>query len=152
MLQADIPGAVFLDLFSGSGGIGIEALSRGAEKGYFIDSSAEAVSCIQQNLAFTKLRDRAIVLRQDVCGALRSIREERMDIIFMDPPYGSGLERSALEVLGSMPFVTGDTLIVVEASLDTDFSWLGELGFSLERDKRYKTNRHAFIRLSSSEF
>lgn len=146
MLQTKIPGALFLDLFSGSGGIGIEALSRGAKTAYFIDNSAEAVSCIQQNLNFTKLQDRAIVLRQDVCGALGGIHEKEADIIFLDPPYNGGLERSVLTALAGMPYVTENTLIVVEASLDTDFSWLEELGFFLERDKRYKTNRHAFIR------
>ena len=52
ILQADIPGCVFADLFSGSGGIGIEALSRGAAKAYFVDYSPAAISCIQQNLAF----------------------------------------------------------------------------------------------------
>lgn len=146
MLQAEIPGAVFLDLFSGSGGIGIEALSRGAKKAYFIDNSAEAVSCIQQNLNFTKLLNRAIVLRQDVCGALGGIREEEADVVFLDPPYNGGLERIVLTVLAGMSYITENTLIVVEASLETDFSWLEELGFFLDRDKRYKTNRHAFIR------
>lgn len=146
MLQADIPGAVFLDLFSGSGGIGIEALSRGAKKAYFVDNSSEAVSCIQKNLIFTKLQDRAIVLRQDACGAVGGIREENVDIIFLDPPYHSGLERSVLAMLAGTPYVTESTLMIVEASLDTDFSWLEEYGFYLEKDKRYKTNRHAFIR------
>ncbi|MCM1025939.1 MAG: 16S rRNA (guanine(966)-N(2))-methyltransferase RsmD [Roseburia sp.] len=146
MLQPEIPGAVFLDLFSGSGGIGIEALSRGAKKAYFIDHAAEAVSCIQQNLLFTKLQDRAIVVRQDVCGSLSGIREKAADVIFLDPPYRSDLERSVLAVLRGMPYVTEDTLIVIEASLDTDFSWLEESGFCLIKDKRYKTNRHAFVK------
>ena len=62
MLQAYIPGAVFVDLFSGSGGIGIEALSRGAKKAYFIENAPKAIACIRQNLTFTKMEDRAIVL------------------------------------------------------------------------------------------
>lgn len=146
MLQADVPGALFIDLFSGSGGIGIEALSRGAGKAYFVDQSPAAVSCIRQNLLFTKMQDRAIVLKQDACSALSGIREKRADIIFLDPPYHSGYEKNVLELLSRMPYVTSDTLVVVEASLDTDFSWLCGLGYYMEKDKRYKTNRHAFIR------
>lgn len=146
MLQPDIPGAVFVDLFSGSGAIGIEALSRGAAKAYFVDNMPKAVACIQQNLTFTKTENRAIVLKQDVCAALHGIREEAADIIFMDPPYGCDQEKNALAVLAEMPYVTQDTRIIVETSLRTDFSYLEELGFYMEKDKRYKTNRHVFLR------
>ncbi len=62
MLQTYIPGCVFVDMFSGSGGIGIEALSRGAKKAYFIENAPKAISCIEQNLSLSKFTDRAIVL------------------------------------------------------------------------------------------
>ena len=61
MLQTYIPDAVFVDMFSGSGGIGIEALSRGARKAYFIENAPKALSCIQDYLAFSKFTERAIV-------------------------------------------------------------------------------------------
>lgn len=146
MLQADIPGAVFVDLFSGSGAIGIEALSRGAQKAYFVDNSPRAIACIQQNLTFTKTANRAIVLKQDVCSALNSIRETQADIVFMDPPYGCGHEKSVLALLRGMKYVTENTLIIVETSLETDFSYLEQMGFRVEKEKRYKTNRHMFLR------
>ncbi len=146
MLQSDLKGAVFLDCFSGSGGIGIEALSRGAEKSYFIDNSPKAFACIQQNLSFTKLADRAIVIKQDVCSALSGISEEAADIIFLDPPYARGLEKNVLSLLRDMRYVKADTLIIVEAALDTDFSYLKEFCFEMVKDKRYKTNRHVFIK------
>lgn len=145
MMQWDIPGCVFVDLFSGSGGIGIEALSRGARKAYFVDNAPNAVSCIQQNLAFTKMQEHAIVLKQDVCSALGSIREESVHIIFMDPPYESGQERAALAILQRMPYLTQDTIVIIEASLREDFSWVADLGFSVRREKCYKTNKHVFI-------
>lgn len=145
MLQGDIPGSVFVDLFSGSGAIGIEALSRGAVKAYFVDNSPKAVSCIQQNLTFTKTEDRAIVLKQDVGSALSSICEKKVDIIFMDPPYNCGHEKNVLAMLRGMRYVTEETMIIVEASLETDFSYLEELGFFIVKDKHYKTNRHVFI-------
>ncbi|MCM1190914.1 MAG: 16S rRNA (guanine(966)-N(2))-methyltransferase RsmD [Butyrivibrio sp.] len=146
MLQPDIPGAVFVDLFSGSGAIGIEALSRGAERAYFVDNSPKALACIQQNLTFTKTANRAIVLKQDVCSALSGIRERKVDIVFMDPPYDRELEKDVLALLKGMSYVTEDTLIIVEASLETKFLYLAEYGFYMEKDKRYKTNRHVFLR------
>lgn len=146
ILQMDIPGCVFVDLFSGSGGIGIEALSRGARKVYFVENASSALKCIQQNLSFTKLEDRAIVLKQDACSALASIFEKEADIIFMDPPYDCQHEKNVLSVLRGMRYVTENTLIIVEASLHTDFSWLSEFHFYIEKEKCYKTNKHVFIR------
>lgn len=145
MLQTDIPDCVFVDIFSGSGGIGIEALSRGARKAYFIENAPKAIACIEQNLAFTKFTDRAIVLKQDACAGLSGIFEKSVDVIFMDPPYNQEQEKCVLEQLSRMKYVTEDTLIVVEASLETDFSYLHELGFTLQKEKKYKTNKHVFL-------
>jgi 16S rRNA (guanine966-N2)-methyltransferase len=64
----------------------------------------------------------------------------------MDPPYRQGLEQDVLTVLSRSALLKPDTLIIVEASLDTDFSYLPELGFVVEKYKKYKTNMHAFIR------
>lgn len=146
ILQNDIPGCVFVDMFSGSGGIGIEALSRGARKAYFIENAKEPLSCISYNLQFTRFEDRAVVLKQDAVTALSCIREEEVDLLFMDPPYGQEHERRVLEALQGMRFVTENTLIVVEASLDTHMDYAQELGFSVVREKFYKTNKHIFIR------
>lgn len=145
MLQPYIPDCVFVDIFSGSGGIGIEAISRGARKAYFIENAPKAIACIEQNLAFTKFADRAIVLKQDACAGLSGIFEKHVDVIFMDPPYDQEHEKRVLEQLVHVKYVTEDTLIVVEASLDTDFSYLEEMGYELQKEKRYKTNKHVFI-------
>lgn len=145
MLQTRIPGAVFADFFSGSGGIGIEAISRGATKAYFIENAPGAISCIEQNLLFTKFAERAIVLKQDAVSALHCIYEKEIDIIFMDPPYEQEYEKRILEQLSHMKYVTEDTLIIVEASLHTDFAYLEDYGFYLVKEKKYKTNKHVFI-------
>ena len=146
MLQADVPGSVFVDLFSGSGGIGIEALSRGAKKAYFVENSEKAISCIRQNLSFTKMENRAIVIRQDACSALNNIYEEAADIIFMDPPYGFDHEKNVLAVLKTARYVTEETIIIVEAALKEDFSWAEDSGFEVTKEKNYKTNKHVFLR------
>lgn len=145
MLQTYMGGCVFLDLFSGSGGIGIEALSRGGKKSYFIENNAEAIKCIQDNLKFTKFEDRAVVLKQDVISGLNNVFEKEVDVVFMDPPYGQDLERITLEKLAGMKYITEDTIIVTEASLDTDFSYLDGIGFEMIKEKKYKTNKHIFI-------
>lgn len=145
MLQSNISDCVFVDMFAGSGGIGIEALSRGARKAYFIENAPKAISCIEQNLAFTKFADRAIVLKQDALAALNSIYEKEIDIIFMDPPYNQDHEKRILNLLRNMKYVTEDTLIIVEADLKTDFSYLEDYGYRLHKEKKYKNNKHMFI-------
>lgn len=145
MLQGDIQGCVFVDLFSGSGAIGIEALSRGARKAYFIDNSPKSNICIQQNLTFTKLSDNAIVLKQDAASALTNIYEKEVDIIFMDPPYDMEHEKNILSLLKGIRYVTEDTIIIVEASLHTDFQFASELGYDILKEKCYKTNKHVFL-------
>lgn len=146
ILQGDIPGGVFVDLFCGSGGIGIEALSRGAGKAYFAENAREPLSCLADNLRFTRFEDRAVVLKQDAVAALTGISEKEVDILFMDPPYGQEHERRVLEALRNMRYVTENTMIIVEAALDTQLDYAGELGFQVYREKKYKTNKHIFIR------
>lgn len=146
MLQPYIPDGIFIDLFSGSGGIGIEALSRGAKHAYFVENNKNATACILDNLKFTRLIDDATVLKQDALSALAGIHEKAADVIFMDPPYGQDYEKQVLRLLKDMAYVTEDTLIVTEAALDTDFSYVEELGYEIIKDKRYKTNKHVFLK------
>ena len=149
ILQADIPGASFLDLFAGSGAIGIEALSRGAENAVFVDKNPKACACIRRNLEFTRLPGGS-VLNMDVIQALRSLEGRAVfDCVFMDPPYGKELETGVLEYLRTSSVITRETLIIIEASLETDFSYLGEGGFRLIREKIYKTNKHIFVKRES---
>ena len=81
MIQSYLADCVFVDMFSGSGGIGIEALSRGARKAYFIENAPKALACIQDNLQFTKFTDRAVVLKQDACAGLSNIYEKEVYLL-----------------------------------------------------------------------
>lgn len=147
MIQPWLLDAEFLDLFAGSGAIGIEALSRGAKHAYFAEQSRQAVSCIRENLKNTKLDRKGEILSYDVLQALQILQTQgkHMDIIFMDPPYNKELEKKVLTVLSKSLLVHEDTQIIVEASLDTSFSYLDDLGFVCVRQKMYKTNQHIFI-------
>lgn len=146
MLQSYLADCVFVDMFSGSGGIGIEALSRGARKAYFVENAKEALACIESNLNTTKLKDSAVVLKTDAVSSLHHIFEKEVDIIFMDPPYNMGHEKMVLSCLKDMKFVTEDTMIIVEASLETDFDFALDFGFEVYKEKCYKTNKHVFLR------
>ena len=147
MLQNEIYGCRFLDLFSGSGGIGIEALSRGASKAVFVDSQREAVSCIRENLAFTHLEDRAEVMPEDCLTAIARLaqRKEAFDLIFMDPPYQAGLEYPVLEALQGTSLVHEGTTVIIEAGLAPELLDAAEFGFRIDRVKTYKTNKHFFL-------
>lgn len=146
MIQMDVPGSIFLDLFSGSGGIGIEALSRGAEHAYFVENARAAIVCIQENLAFTGFADRSTLLKQDVLGALSLIAEKEAHIIFMDPPYQADLESMVFSALKMQRYVTENTLIITEAAIDKEFDFLEDMGFEVIKEKKYKTNKHVFCR------
>ncbi len=147
MIHDDLYGCAFLDLFAGSGGIGIEALSRGAKSAVFVEKDKRAASCIRENLAATRLADRALVMCCDAAAALSRLEEwgQAFDFVFMDPPYGRGLECGALSYLAHSALADGNTRIIVETSIGTDTNYLAKLGFTLAREKIYKTNRHLFI-------
>ena len=146
MIQYDIAGGTFLDLFSGSGAIGIEAISRGVKKAVFVENNPNAIQCIMENLKKTQLEDQAEVIREDVFSALRRLDgREKFDYVFMDPPYNHMLEKEVLTYLAKSDLLEKDALIIVEASLATDFSYLEELGFLMIKQKKYKTNMHVFI-------
>lgn len=145
ILQGDIPGSVVVDFFAGSGAIGIESLSRGAKKAYFVDNSKASVSCITANVKHTHFENEAIILNEDFLSSIYHINESHVDIIFMDPPYNKDFERQLLVALSNSSFVDEDTLIVVEEALDTDFDYVEEIGYTLYREKKYKTNKHIFL-------
>jgi len=145
MIQNQVPGAVFIDLFAGSGGIGIEALSRGAVRAVFVENNVNAYKCILENLKTTHFEEQATALKQDVVLGLRSIKEKEADIIFIDPPYHGELYERTLSQLSEMIYVTSNTMIIVEADLNLDFSFAENYGFEVRREKEYKTNKHVFL-------
>lgn len=147
ILQPQIPGCRFLDIFAGSGAIGIEALSRGADAAVFVEKNRKACACIRRNLAFTKLDESGKLLETDAVQAVSVLQgEEPFHIIFMDPPYASGSEWPVLEKLADSPICDDSTTVIVEAALNADFSRASDIGFQISREKVYKTNKHVFLR------
>ena len=146
MIADEIYGKVFLDMFAGSGQIGIEALSRGASHAYFIEKDRNAIACIEDNLRSTNLMDIASILKGDYAQTLQRIpASAKVDVVFMDPPYNNEIEHKVLQRLMESEVLAENALIIIEASLTTDFSYITELGYKLLKEKRYKTNKHVFV-------
>ena len=110
IIQFDIEGRRVLDLFAGTGQLGIEALSRGAAECVFIDRRADAVKLIQENLALCRLADRARVRQGDALP---------FDIVFLDPPYASGLLQQALTDIAAFDICRAHGIIIAESAVDT---------------------------------
>ena len=142
MIADGLFGCSFLDLFAGSGGIGIEALSRGAKRAVFVEKNPKACACVRENLAHTKLSAQAETMQADALNALvRLSGRESFDYIYMDPPYGKELEKKALAFLADSSLLAEDGVIIIEASLDTAFDDIEELGYSIIKSKGYKSQR-----------
>ena len=152
MLAPDLEGAYFLDLFAGSGQIGLEAVSRGSAYCVFVDNNRKACEVIKDNMDFTKLAGQCMLMNTDAMSALRRLEGKyRFDLIFMDPPYNQDLEAEILSYLAGSSIVKDGATIIVEADEHTDFSYVGRLGYTLQKEKLYKTNKHVFLTLKTAE-
>jgi len=116
ILQFDLEGRCVLDLFAGTGQLGIEALSRGAEHAVFVERRADAVRLIRENLKAAEFTEQARVVQGDAMEFLTGLRE-RFDIILLDPPYEAGLLEPALERIAGFDILTPHGIIVAEHPL-----------------------------------
>lgn len=134
IIQFDIEGRRVLDLFAGTGQLGIEALSRGARECVFIDQRNDAVKLIRENLAVCGLEENAIVRSGDGMAYLKS--GEKFDIIFLDPPYASGLLTAALERIAELDVCREHGIIIAESAAEAELPPLAP-PYSLYRQYRY---------------
>ena len=143
MLQNDICGARFLDLFAGSGSVGLEALSRGAAEVVFVEQAPRSLACLAQNIAQLKVEPRCRVIRADVYGWLAG-PSTAFDIVYADPPYALAAARGYADMLARLAeggFVAPEGLFVAEMAvgqaLDLSSAW------ELCRDRTYGQTRLA---------
>jgi len=136
ILQKFPPKKNVLDLFAGTGALGIEALSRGAQRAVFVEGSARSGAVLRRNIEACRLSGQAEVVSKEVQTGLKALeeREDSFDLIFLDPPYGKGLACRALESLSRSHILSVNALIVAEHSPDEDLSSIS----SLERIDRRK--------------
>lgn len=139
IIMTKTPDALFLDLFAGSGAIGIEALSRGAKKAYFSDNNIECIKIIQENLAKAKMLEDSIVLCEDYLNMLDKIKEVKFDIIFVDPPYNKGLGIKAIERISTYDLLKIDGVLVYETDENEQIpNTIGR--YERFKDKKYGRN------------
>lgn len=127
-----------LDMFSGTGNLALEALSRGAKRAVMVDMSPESISVIKFNAAHTKLADRADIVRADIFSAVKKFHQNKanFDIIFCDPPYHKDLCMKSLKILHEYPVLTKDGIIVMEHAVE-DILPENYEEFSLLRRQKY---------------
>ena len=132
-IHFDIEGRRVLDLFAGSGQLGIEALSRGAERAVFIDSSAEALEVVKRNVKKTGLEKQSVICRADAVSFVKATKET-FDIAFLDPPYREGILIPAIKAI--LPLMSEFSTIVCEHPTDVELpEEIG--GFTTVRSYRY---------------
>ena len=135
IINFELPGAQVLDLFGGTGQLGIEALSRGARSAVFVDMREDACNLIRENLKRTKLESTARVVRSDYLEYLKRCRE-KFDIIFLDPPYAEVFLENALKCLTEIDILQSGGIIVAERPLGKELPWEFE-GYSRSKDYKY---------------
>lgn len=144
VLQFELAGRTVLDLFSGSGQMGIEALSRGAKKCIFVDNLADSVQVTKENLQAAGLAEQASVERASYESFLRST-SVRFDLVFLDPPYQKGMVGKALELLVSCGLLDESAIVAAEMGVDEEApDACGKL--TLWKEKRYRDTKVRFYR------
>ena len=149
IIHFDVPGARVLDLFGGTGQLGIEALSRGAESAVFVDAREESCRLIRENLKRTKLEKDAKVIRSDYLDYLNRCREQ-YNIILLDPPYAEVFLENALKRITEIDILQSDGIIVAERPLGKELPWEFE-GFTRSKDYKYGKVLLTIYRKASSE-
>lgn len=143
MLQFEIANSTVLDLFSGSGQMGLEALSRGAKRAYMVDASRHACEIIKKNVEKSRLREGADVVCEDSISFLKRYSGDKLDIVFLDPPYATDLIDKALSLLAQKNLLNHECYIVCESDR---FDILG-----LENSSKYdiiKTMKHGIAHIT----
>lgn len=145
MIGFAVRDAVVLDLFSGTGGIGIEALSRGAEKVYFVDNNRNSYELTKFNITTASLQENAVILHQEAENALIQFEKQgiKFDIIFLDPPYNKGIVQKILQQLEKYNIMQDEGVVIVET--DRDEETPENLGkFFKQKEKSYSSTKITF--------
>ena len=116
MIQDNIKGSIVLDLFAGSGQLGIEALSNGASRSYFIDNNSEVIKVLNSNIANLNIKDKAVVILSDWKRFLNEAGDRglKFDLIFIDPPYDYDVYEKILTKISALNLLNKDGLVVLE--------------------------------------
>ncbi len=144
VIRFNIAGTTFLDLFAGSGAMGIEAISEGADFAVFVEKDARAIKTIHTNIKRFKIENQALVIRQDVLRFLQSpgsldVIKEKFDFVFLDPPYASLLVGQTMKEIVNFPHLANESIIIAEHKWAESLSeeYQGKNTLKKFREKKY---------------
>lgn len=158
-LLGSISGKLFLDLFAGSGSVGLEAVSRGAKEVYFIEKNKILAEAVEKNIKICGFEKKCCVIKTDVRSGLNELfkKKYKFDIIFADPPYDNGLVEKTLKLLQGYPVFNEKALIVIQHSTREDFGSVlaenicGKTGWHQTDQRKYGDNAISFLRRSKND-
>lgn len=144
--------AEVLDIFAGTGNLGLEALSRGAAKAVFVDKSSESIKIIKENAEQTRLVSQTEIIKGDVIACLERLARQAInfDLVFCDPPYSKGLVQQSLLVLDRLDILNDEALLVIEHDSKDDINLLLE-HINLIRSERYGATTISFFRFNKNK-
>lgn len=147
IVQSKLYDSIVIDLFAGSGNLGIESLSRNASKAYFIDNNKNSIQSIRENLKKTNLVNSSIVIQTDVLSAIKKLSTQgvKANIIFLDPPYSKGFVTPTLEDIVSFEILQPDGIVIVEHNR------ADEVPESVHNLQKYRTNNYGDVAVSFYE-
>jgi len=146
VVRFNIVDSVFLDLFAGSGAIGIEAISEGASFAVFVEKNPVALRVIKENIKMLGIENQALIIKQDVLNFMKSpfsfeSFKEKFDFVFLDPPYASRLAKEVVQKLTDFPFLNKDCIVIAEHSTEEilEETYKGKYPLQKFEEKKYGT-------------
>ena len=147
IIQSEIPESTVLDLFSGSGAVGLEFASRGANKVYMCDNSKKATEIINKNIEKTHMKEKVELYNCDFKLAISKIKEEKIDIVYLDPPYKTNYIKQALENLLELKSINEETLIIAETDeLEKVLEDIKDLNMDITDQRKYGRANIIFLK------
>ncbi len=151
IIQNEIPGSTFLDLFSGSGAIGLEAASRGAKKVILCDNSKKAIQIIKKNIEKTHLQEKIELYQLDYEELLKNKINEELDIIYIDPPYQTDYAIKSIQIMLEKKLINENTNIIIETDREEIINKIEEIKVEIKDKRKYGRATLMFLKLRKDE-
>lgn len=147
IIQRDIPNCIFLDLFSGSGAIGLEAVSRGAKKAILCDKSKDAINIIKKNIEKTHLKEQVELYQLPFEKLLNDKINEKIDIVYIDPPYKTDFVYNAIKIILDKNLIDEDSIVIIETDEEERIvQQIERLNIEITNQRKYGRAHLIFVR------
>ncbi len=148
IIQSQVINSIVLDLFSGSGAIGLEAASRGAKKVILCDKSNDAIKIINKNIEKTHLKEKTTVYNNDYKDCLKRIKKNTLDLIYLDPPYNTDMVMEALKEIINLKIAKKESLVIIETDdKERILKELKNLEIEIIKERKYGRAEIIFLKI-----